>query len=66
MALLPKVLEKGLFYLRLRNLKNFVTRCGTLRLRIARIRDVSLLPLGLRRFQRRAEEVLLLIGVSTR
>jgi transposase-like protein len=49
-----------------------VTRFGTIRLRIARTRGKSFLPVGLRRFQRRAEEVSLLIreaflrGISTR
>jgi putative transposase len=49
-----------------------VTRFGTIRLRIARTREKSFLPVGLRRFQRRAEEVSLLIreaflrGISTR
>jgi len=38
-----------------------VTRFGTIRLRIARTRGKSFLPVGLRRFQRRAEEVSLLI-----
>ena len=52
--------------------RDFVTRFGTLRLRIARTRQQSFLPCGLERFQRRAEEVALLIreaflrGVSTR
>src|SRR5689334_11950838 len=52
--------------------RDFVTRFGTIRLRIARTRDKSFLPVGLRRFQRRAEEVSLLIreaflrGISTR
>ena len=52
--------------------RDFVTRFGTIRLRIARTRDQSFLPVGLRRFQRRAEEVSLLIreaflrGISTR
>ena len=52
--------------------RDFVTRFGTIRLRIARTREKSFLPLGLRRFQRRAEEVSLLIreaflrGISTR
>ena len=52
--------------------RDFVTRFGTLRLRIARTREKSFLPVGLRRFQRRAEEVSLLIreaflrGISTR
>jgi transposase-like protein len=39
-----------------------VTRFGTIRLHIARTREKSFLPVGLRRFQRRAEEVTLLIG----
>jgi transposase-like protein len=49
-----------------------VTRFGTIRLRIARTREKSFLPVGLKRFQRRAEEVSLLIreaflrGISTR
>jgi hypothetical protein len=49
-----------------------VTRFGTIRLRIARAREKSFLPVGLRRFQRREEEVSLLIreaflrGISTR
>ena len=52
--------------------RDFVTRFGTIRLRIARTRNKSFLPVGLRRFQRRAEEVSLLIreaflrGISTR
>jgi len=52
--------------------RDFVTRFGTIRLRIARTREKSFLPAGLRRFQRRAEEVSLLIreaflrGISTR
>jgi putative transposase len=52
--------------------RDFVTRFGTLRLRIARTRSKSFLPLGMERFQRRAEEVSLLIreaflrGISTR
>src|SRR5207302_5601873 len=52
--------------------RDFVTRFGTIRLRIARTRGKSFLPVGLRRFQRRAEEVALLIreaflrGISTR
>ena len=52
--------------------RDFVTRCGTLRLRIARTRGRAFLPSGLRGFQRRAEEVTLLIreaflqGISTR
>jgi putative transposase len=49
-----------------------VTRFGTIRLRIARTREKSYLPVGLKRLQRRAEEVSLLIrdaflrGFSTR
>src|SRR5580704_14088764 len=52
--------------------RDFVTRFGTIRLRIARTREKSFLPCGLRRFQRRAEEVSMLIreaflrGISTR
>ena len=52
--------------------RDFVTRLGTLRLRIARTREKSFLPCGLERFQRRAEEVSMLIreaflrGISTR
>ena len=52
--------------------RDFVTRFGTIRLRIARTREKRFLPVGLRRFQRRAEEVSLLIreaflrGISTR
>jgi putative transposase len=52
--------------------RDFVTRFGTIRLRIARTREQSFLPCGLERFQRRAEEVSLLIreaflrGISTR
>jgi putative transposase len=52
--------------------RDFVTRFGTIRLRIARTREKSFLPVGRRRFQRRAEEVALLIreaflrGISTR
>ena len=52
--------------------RDFVTRFGTLRLRIARTRGQAFLPAGLRGFQRRAEEVTLLIreaflrGISTR
>ena len=49
-----------------------MTRLGTLRLRIARTRQKSFLPPLVERFQRRAEEVMLLIreaflrGISTR
>ncbi|MBV9483924.1 MAG: IS256 family transposase [Acidobacteria bacterium] len=52
--------------------RDFVTRFGTLRLRIARTRKKSFLPEVLKKFQRRAEEVSLLIreaflrGISTR
>ena len=52
--------------------RDFVTRFGTIRLRIARTREKSFLPAGLQRFQRRAEEVSMLIreaflrGISTR
>jgi putative transposase len=52
--------------------RDFVTRFGTIRLRIARTRGKSFLPCGLERFQRRAEEVSILIreaflrGISTR
>src|SRR3990172_8810335 len=50
----------------------FVSRFGTLRLQVARTRERSFLPGKLERFQRRAEEVMLLIreaflrGLSTR
>ena len=52
--------------------REIVTRLGTLRLRIARTRGRSFLPAGMRAFQRRAEDVTLLIreaflrGISTR
>ena len=52
--------------------RDFVTRLGILRLRIARARGKSFWPRGLNRFQRRSEEVLMLIreaflrGISTR
>ena len=52
--------------------RDYVTRFGTLRLRIARTRERAFLPAGMRGFQRRAEEVTLLIreaflrGISTR
>src|ERR1017187_1238799 len=52
--------------------RDFVTRFGTLRLRVARTREKSFLPRGIERFQRRAEEGSLLIreaflrGLSTR
>jgi len=52
--------------------RDYVTRMGTIRLRIARTRNNNFLPPGLERFQRRAEEVAMLIreaflrGISTR
>ena len=52
--------------------RDFVTRFGTIRLRIARTRGKSFLPRGLEKFQRRAPELALLIreaflrGISTR
>jgi len=52
--------------------RDIVTRLGTLRLRIARARGKSFLPAGLKRFERRAADVMLLIreaflrGISTR
>jgi putative transposase len=52
--------------------RDFVTRFGTIRLRVARTRAKSFLPHGIKRFQRRADEVALLIreaflrGISTR
>jgi putative transposase len=52
--------------------RDFVTRFGTLRLKIARTRERSFLPGGLARFQRRAADVMMLIreaflrGISTR
>ena len=52
--------------------RDFVTRLGTLRLRIARTRGKNSLPPGIKRFQRRAEEVCMLIceaflrGIATR
>lgn len=52
--------------------RNYVTRLGTLRLRVARTRQRNFLPRAIGRFSRRAEEVLLLIreaflrGISTR
>ena len=41
--------------------RDFVTRFGTIRLRIPRTREKSFSPSGLERFQRRAEEVSVLI-----
>ncbi len=52
--------------------RTFVTWLGTLRLKVARTRTKSFLPKGVERFQRRAEEVMMLIreaflrGISTR
>ena len=52
--------------------RDFVTRLGTLRVRVARSRARSFRPPGLERFQRRAPEVMMLIreaflrGISTR
>src|SRR5271157_2523492 len=52
--------------------RDFVTRFGTIRLRVARTRGKSFLPRGIERFQRRADEVAMLIreaflrGISTR
>lgn len=52
--------------------RDFVTRLGTLRVRVARTRQRAFLPAGLPRLERRAAEVLLLIreaflrGLSTR
>ena len=52
--------------------RDWVTTFGTIRLRIARTRGKAFLPQGLRRFQRRADQVALLIreaflrGISTR
>jgi putative transposase len=52
--------------------RDFVTRFGTIRIRVARTRQKGFLPKGLEQFQRRAEEVALLIreaflrGISTR
>src|ERR1044072_3015799 len=41
--------------------RDFVTVLGTLRLRIARSREQSFLPVGIEEFQRRAPEVSMLI-----
>lgn len=41
--------------------RDFVTRLGTLRLKVARTRERSFLPGGLERFQRRAADVMILI-----
>src|SRR5437762_7020687 len=44
--------------------RDFVTRFGTIRLRVARTREKSFLPRGLQPFQRRAGGVSLLIRVA--
>lgn len=52
--------------------REYVTRLGTIRLRIARTRGKNFLPSGLEKFERRAEDVAILIreaflrGISTR
>lgn len=52
--------------------RDYVTRLGTIRLRIARTRGKNFIPQGLEKFQRRAEDVAILIreaflrGISTR
>jgi putative transposase len=52
--------------------RDYVTRLGTIRLRIARTREKNFLPPGLEKFERRAEDVAILIreaflrGISTR
>ena len=52
--------------------RDYVTRLGTIRLRIARTREKNFIPKGLEKFQRRAEDVAILIreaflrGISTR
>jgi putative transposase len=52
--------------------RDFVTRLGVIRLRIARTRSRKFLPAAIEPFQRRAEDVALLIreaflwGISTR
>lgn len=52
--------------------RSFVTRLGTLQIRVARTRQQAFLPAGLARLERRAPEILLLIreaflrGLSTR
>src|SRR3954466_16005297 len=52
--------------------RDFVTRLGTIRLRIARPRKQNFVPKGIEKFQRRAEDVAMLIreaflrGISTR
>lgn len=52
--------------------RDYVTRLGTIRLRIARARGRNFIPAGLEKFQRRAEDLAMLIreaflrGISTR
>lgn len=52
--------------------RDYVTRLGTIRLRIARARGRNFIPTGLEKLQRRAEDVAMLIreaflrGISTR
>jgi putative transposase len=52
--------------------REYVTRLGTIRLRIARTREKNFLPRGLEKFERRAADIALLIreaflrGISTR
>jgi putative transposase len=64
--------EKRVSYRNGYYVRDFVTRLGTLRLGVARARDRSFRPPGLERFQRRAEDVPMLIreaflrGISTR
>ena len=64
--------ERGRSYRNGFYVRDFVTRLGTLRLRVARSRKRSFRPPGLERFQRRAAEGMLLIreaflrGISTR
>ncbi len=41
--------------------RDYVTRLGTIRLRIARTRGKNFIPKGLKKFQRRAEDVAILI-----
>jgi len=54
------------------SVRSFVTRRGTLQIRVARTRQQAFLPAGLARWERRAPEILLLIreaflrGLSTR
>jgi transposase-like protein len=70
-AIKPFGLARAVLQLLLATL-SALTRLGMIRLRIARTRGRGFLPVGLQRFQRRAEEVSLLIreaflrGISTR